>query len=258
MRIFMDTEFTGLHQQTTLLSIGLITEDGKAFYRELSDYTHDEEQITGWIKDNVMPHLNWMSDDPEVEAMGARDTITTFQLRDQLEEWFGQLPLSSGEKIEMWVDTGHYDWVLFCNLWGNALNIPSYIHYQPCDLATFFKVLGLDPDTDRRAFADMDPTKPKHHALWDAVEMQRCHALLEKIREAQLIAPDLPDSPPAPLMADDIPTESAGPVISIEKAPKPSADVPQETTKETGEGSDTGETETEAPETAEKPETEDS
>jgi DNA polymerase III epsilon subunit-like protein len=31
-KIFFDTEFTGLHQKTTLISIGLVSECGKTFY----------------------------------------------------------------------------------------------------------------------------------------------------------------------------------------------------------------------------------
>lgn len=43
MKVFFDTEFTGLHQKTTLISIGLISEDGKTFYAELTDY--DQTQV---------------------------------------------------------------------------------------------------------------------------------------------------------------------------------------------------------------------
>jgi hypothetical protein len=35
-KIFFDTEFTGLHQGTTLISIGLISECGKTFYAEFT------------------------------------------------------------------------------------------------------------------------------------------------------------------------------------------------------------------------------
>lgn len=38
MEIFFDTEFTGLHQSTTLISIGLISKDGRTFYAECNDY----------------------------------------------------------------------------------------------------------------------------------------------------------------------------------------------------------------------------
>jgi hypothetical protein len=50
-KIFFDTEFTGLHQNTTLISIGLISECGKEFYAELTDY--DVTQIDDWLKQNV-------------------------------------------------------------------------------------------------------------------------------------------------------------------------------------------------------------
>ena len=43
MKIFFDTEFTGLHQGTTLISIGMIAEDGRELYCELNDY--DKTQI---------------------------------------------------------------------------------------------------------------------------------------------------------------------------------------------------------------------
>ena len=42
-KIFFDAEFTGLHQKTTLISIGFISECGKTFYAELTDY--DKSQI---------------------------------------------------------------------------------------------------------------------------------------------------------------------------------------------------------------------
>ncbi len=34
MNIYFDTEFTGLHKNTTLISIGMIAENGRTFYAE--------------------------------------------------------------------------------------------------------------------------------------------------------------------------------------------------------------------------------
>lgn len=51
MKVFFDTEFTGLHKNTTLISIGLISEDRRIFYAELTDYM---------IKSNVMIGLKKM------------------------------------------------------------------------------------------------------------------------------------------------------------------------------------------------------
>ena len=52
MRCFMDTEFTGLHQKTTLISLGIVSEDGRTFYAEFNDYAQD--QVDEWLKDNVI------------------------------------------------------------------------------------------------------------------------------------------------------------------------------------------------------------
>ena len=54
-KIFLDTEFTGLHKNTTLISAGLVSECGKTFYAEFSDY--DKSQINDWLQDNVIKNL---------------------------------------------------------------------------------------------------------------------------------------------------------------------------------------------------------
>lgn len=38
MKVFWDFEFTGLHQHTTPISLGCITEDGQTFYAEFVDF----------------------------------------------------------------------------------------------------------------------------------------------------------------------------------------------------------------------------
>ena len=55
MKLFFDTEFTGLHKDTTLISIGIISEDERTFYAELTDY--DKSQVDDWIKENVIDNL---------------------------------------------------------------------------------------------------------------------------------------------------------------------------------------------------------
>ena len=49
MKIFFDTEFTGLHKNTTLVSIGFISEDGRTFYAECNDFDWDQvHKINGF------------------------------------------------------------------------------------------------------------------------------------------------------------------------------------------------------------------
>ena len=55
MNIYFDCEFTWLHQNTTLISIWLISECWKTFYAEFTDY--DKSQVNEWIQENVISNL---------------------------------------------------------------------------------------------------------------------------------------------------------------------------------------------------------
>ena len=52
MKLFFDTEFTGLQKDTTLISLGVVAEDGSCFYGKFTDY--NQEQVNDWIEDNVL------------------------------------------------------------------------------------------------------------------------------------------------------------------------------------------------------------
>lgn len=171
MKIFFDTEFTGLHQRTTLVSIGLISEDGRTFYAETWDY--DPKQVDDWIRDNVIANLRFVgiseSDpvlDEEHHAMkGSRSTVAI-----RLMDWLAQF-----DTCEMWSDCLAYDWVLFCELFGGALKIPKNIYYIPFDLATLLKTEHIDPDVSREEFSGLEAGKHKHNALWDAKVIKACY-----------------------------------------------------------------------------------
>jgi hypothetical protein len=153
-KIFFDTEFTGLHQGTTLISIGLIADRGpslptQSFYAELTDY--DQSQVEEWILENVINNLKntampnntcQLLDDGNFNCRCDME-----HLKRYLTFWF-----STMDSIEMWSDTLAYDWVLFCQIWGGALNIPKNIYYIPFDIVNLFKEKKLNPDINRELF----------------------------------------------------------------------------------------------------------
>lgn len=55
MPIYFDMEFTGLHQTTTLISIGCISQNGNQFYAEFPGF--DTSQVDDWIQENVIDNL---------------------------------------------------------------------------------------------------------------------------------------------------------------------------------------------------------
>lgn len=160
MRIFFDTEFTGLHQNTTLISIGIVDEDGREFYAEMTDY--DKEQLDPWISENVIANLT-----------GANQ-VTTPELKMQLTEW-----LSTYDTVEVWSDCLAYDWVLFDAIFGGAFNKPQNVYYIPFDLCTLMKLKDIDPDVNREEFAAMSGSK--HNSLHDAKVIKACYEKLSHV-----------------------------------------------------------------------------
>lgn len=168
MRIFFDTEFSGLHQNTTLISIGMVDENGREFYGVLSDY--DVSQVDDWLRQNVIAHL-----DSEPHITTNRDEMALC-----IVQWLNDYAFLPGG-VEMWSDTLAYDWVLFCQLFGHAFNIPKNVYYIPFDIATLFKIRGVDPDVNREQFAGIEGSK--HNALHDARVIRACYDKLMSMKE---------------------------------------------------------------------------
>lgn len=163
MKVFFDTEFTGLHQKTTLISIGLVTEDGREFYAEFTDY--DKTQVDDWVQTNVIAKLT-----------GKGIVGDTAFVRQELLKWLSEI--SHGCVLEMWSDCLAYDWMLFCELFGGAMGIPPWIYYIPFDICTLFAAKNVDPDINRETFSCLEAEtckENKHNALHDAQIIRICY-----------------------------------------------------------------------------------
>lgn len=192
-KVFFDTEFTGLHQNTTLISIGLISECGKTFYAELTDY--DKSQCDDWIKKNVIKNLTITKEiDESLDAWEDYKHKEAILFKGKLEYLKGALEnwLNQFEQVEIWSDCLSYDWVLFNQIFGHAFNIPKNVYYIPFDICTVFKIKGIDPDISREEFINIENQKidgkypeslddiKKHNALYDAKIIKLCYEKLIK------------------------------------------------------------------------------
>lgn len=197
-KLFFDTEFTGLHKNTTLISIGIVSECGKSFYAELNDY--DSTSTIGWTNKEETINNLIMTASPEGQmeyytCSRSKDNslgndiyngcsiqlrCNKAKLKEELTKWLLQF-----EQVEMWSDCLAYDWVLFNDIFGTAFDIPSNVYYIPLDISTFLHLRGYDPDVSREEFADgyIDTNNKginpeivvKHNALWDAYVIKGCY-----------------------------------------------------------------------------------
>lgn len=131
MKIFFDTEFTGLVPETTLISIGMIAETGERLYCEFTDY--NEELCDDWIKENVLNNLWLLPNDKTTFFNHDKEHNLWYykgnseQVKDMLDIWLCHVSSDGEFPIELVSDVCHYDMTLLCNLFGGAFNLPKNI-----------------------------------------------------------------------------------------------------------------------------------
>lgn len=189
MRIFFDTEFTGLHKETTLVSIGLVGYDGKRFYAELTDY--DEDQCDDWITKNVLEHLILSGNEELKNELYADENATVVlgnkeMVAEALREWLEKYKFYGVQFVS---DVCHYDMVLLIDLiWGSAIDMPDYITPFCIDIAqSMVHVVGMSEqeafDISREQFlTDRGIALPKgrkHNSLYDAEVIRTIYDCLD-------------------------------------------------------------------------------
>lgn len=189
MKMFFDCEFTKLHKEGRLISIGLVAENGNTFYAEFVDL-FPEELSDPWIMENVVAHLKyvdmgtiykfWRDKDYGYKEVYADTNLrfemasTKVQVAHELRKWLD----SFNSEIELVSDVGHYDMMFFIDLFGGAFDIPYCICPAYIDVNTMIAdKFGLSTreafnysreDLLRRLGGMLYGEQAKHNALYDA------------------------------------------------------------------------------------------
>lgn len=190
MNIYFDTEFTGLHKNTTLISLGMITDDGDKFYAEFRDYDPAAKNDP-WLVEHVFNNTI-IGGNKNLETVVELDPLTTLVIGDtkdvvrELRKWLGQF-----DGVQLYSDVCEYDMVLFIDLFGDSAfdlpeNISPVCHDINQDIAAAFSISDRDAfDLSReKILSDINVDVPgvKHNALYDAqVIRQVYYACLPKL-----------------------------------------------------------------------------
>ena len=136
IKVYFDCEFTGLTKNCDLISIGLVSETGKGFYAEFTDYDKSKISDIDWMNSNVINNL-FLNDNEEDFGVITKDKSysiffkrdITYWIKETLIEWFKTLKKSElkENEIQLYSDCSHFDFVLFLSLFGSALELPEFI-----------------------------------------------------------------------------------------------------------------------------------
>lgn len=153
MKYFLDTEFieAGRSVPVTLISIGIVAEDGREFYAVSADF--DPNSASEWVRENVLPHL----------GDARRSAVAEIAL--EVLKFIG-----NDAKPEFWGYYADYDWVVFCQMFGTMMDLPKGWPMYCRDLKQRCDDLG-NPELPKQASTE-------HNALEDARWNRTAHAFL--------------------------------------------------------------------------------
>jgi hypothetical protein len=139
-RLWFDTEFIDDGRTIGLLSIGVIREDGEAYYAEPAET--DRGRAGPWVRENVLPRLTG-------------PVLPQLEIAQQLVDFAGPQP-------QWWAYFAAYDWVALCQLYGPMMNLPDGWPAYCRDVQQLADQLHLDLE------AELPPASGAHNALRDA------------------------------------------------------------------------------------------
>lgn len=186
-RVFYDLEFLEDGASITLISIGLVTDDGREYYAvngDLEELGRPDDKITTWesikrhpwLMKNVVPHLP-ITDRNSVERWNANSSPlfgphptligvhldyddTNVKPRYVIANEVRDFIRAAGPDVELWANYGAYDHVALCWLWGRMIELPEGIPMWTNDLRQERLRLG-EPEMPRQVDGE-------HNALEDA------------------------------------------------------------------------------------------
>lgn len=155
MKYFIDAEFQerGYGKGITLISVGVIAEDGRALYRENADI--DFTSLTPWVQANVCPHLKIGQPGWEHRALRDPEIAELSEIASDIKGFIADDPAP-----EFWGYYCAYDYVILSQLMGGMAGWPQGWPYMMHDLRQWLDYEALHHVSQ--------PDDAPHNALEDA------------------------------------------------------------------------------------------
>lgn len=156
-RYFYDTEFNDDGVTIDLISIGIVSDDGRWYYAVSNGFDVERLRARKWLLDNVWPHL------PLTDRMGPEEdldlTHPDVKSRSQIAAEVKDFLLFA-HPPELWAWYAAFDHVVYSQLFGEMIDIPVGLPWSTYDIKQEYIRLGCPelPPQD----------EGKHHALADA------------------------------------------------------------------------------------------
>ncbi|ACX71136.1 hypothetical protein pZL12.59c [Streptomyces phage ZL12] len=195
--IHYDLEFLEDGRTIELISIGMVSDDGREYYAVNADLAGQTWRgwvvpFSGWrlrrrirkhtwLMENVVPHLpqphgDWRLHMPKSWLFNYRDSAV--KPPDEIADEVMDFIRASGSDVELWANYGAYDHVCLAQMWGRMIDLPEGVPMFTHDIQQEARRLGF-------GWGDLPKQESgEHNALADARHNQTvCHWLAERAEE---------------------------------------------------------------------------
>lgn len=164
---YYDTEFIEDGRTIDLISIGIVSEDGREYYAVNRNMPLRRIRKHPWLMANVVPHLPQPKGDRILQLPDralfdyAHPTVKSRgRIADEVRRF-----LHAGEEPVLWANWGAYDHVVLCQLWGSMADHPAGLPMFSRDLQQLLDLAPAGFEPPRQLAAE-------HHALADAIHLR--------------------------------------------------------------------------------------
>jgi hypothetical protein len=141
---FLDTEFEEDGHTIMPISIGIVSQRGTELYIEIA-FDEERAEKNAFVRRFVLPRLTWRRE----------DRLSRVDARLKIQSFIGRT------RPKFWAYYASYDWVLFSQLFGTMLRLPTGWPCMCMDLQQWWLQLG-------KPSCKPPPSTDEHSAIADA------------------------------------------------------------------------------------------
>jgi hypothetical protein len=167
-RYFYDCEFLEDGRTIDLISIGIVSDDGREYYAVQQRTWRQWRTIyrNEWLRENVMRSLPRIHGDRRLQVSIRKNPLALnfdaweMKPREQIRNEVRGFILAGDGAAELWADYGAYDHVALCQLFGRMIDLPDGFPMWTHDFQQAWELAGR-PDLPEQQTG-------MHNALADA------------------------------------------------------------------------------------------
>jgi hypothetical protein len=183
MNYFLDTEFieSGKRKTIDLVSIGIVAEDGRKYYA-ISNQFNPKLAVDpiAILAINKLPERPENLLPPQEESPRRWEESRSWKSLELIKHDLFDFIVPDEKGIIFWGAWSAYDWVTFCQLFGDMRHLPDGYPYYCNDVIQWMNQLGLtreflppEPENSHNALADAQWVKESYDALKQYGDNQR-------------------------------------------------------------------------------------